>query len=108
MIHLLNTCIIPACVGSCDVRIYDIDLAQAEHHVCGNAYVSHIGHEGTAKVLSQLLGEEIAMSREPWDGTGIGLAFQLTKRLGEGQILTEDEVRALPFVFREIIIDPMG
>jgi hypothetical protein len=108
MIHLLNTAIIPSQAGSCEVRVYNLDLAQVEQMVCGNAFVSHIGHEGTARVLSQLLGEEIAMSREPWDGSGIGLAFQLTQRLGEGQVLTEEEVRALPFIFREIIIDPMG
>ncbi len=108
MIHLLNTAIIPAQVGSCKIRVLNISLEQAEQYVCGNAYVSHVGHEGTARVLSQLLGEEISMSREPWDGSGIGLAFQLTQRLGEGQILTEEEVRALPYIFREIIIDPMG
>jgi hypothetical protein len=108
MIHLLNTAIIPSQCGSCEVRVYNLSLEQAEQYVCGNAHISHIGHEGTARVLSQLLGEDIPMSREPWDGSGVGIAFQLTQRLGEGQILTEEEVRALPYIFREIIIDPMG
>ena len=106
LIHLLNTAIIPACTGDCDIEVYTLDLAQVEHKVCGNAWVSHVGHEGTARVLSQLLGEDIPMSREPWDGSGIGLAFQLTQRLGEGQILSEEEVRALPYIFREIVITP--
>lgn len=108
LIHLLNTAIIPAQAGDCDIQVYTITLAQCQEMVCGNAWQSHIGHESTARVLSQLLGESIPMSREPWDGSGIGIAFQLTQRLGEGQVLTEEEVRALPYIFREIVITPLG
>jgi hypothetical protein len=108
LIHLLNTAIIPAQAGDCDVQVYSISLAQCQEMVCGNAWVSHVGHESTAKVLSQLLGEQIPTSREPWDGTGIGIAFQLTQRLGEGQILSEEELRALPYILREIVITPLG
>lgn len=75
--------------------------------VCGNAYVSHIGHQATADLLSELLGEEIPMSREQWDGSGIGIAFQLMERLPEGKVLSYEEMINLPFIFRQIDISPL-
>jgi|688.fasta_scaffold457858_1 hypothetical protein len=108
MIHLLNTAIIPAQAGDCDIQVFTLNLDEFRNEVCGNAWESHVGHAGTAAVLSEMLGQEVPMSREPWDGSGTGIAFQLTKRLGEGQILTEEELRSLDFIIREIRITPIG
>ena len=106
MIHLLNTCIIPVQAGNCNVQIFQLTLEEAARMAADGAVVSHIGHQGTADLLEQLLGIPVPMSREPWDGTGIGLVFQLQQRLPEGAILTREEVEALPFIFREVFIEP--
>ena len=59
--------------------------------------VSAVGHESTAKVLSQLLGIEVPVNRveiklKPKDAV---LVFQILKRLPEGKVLNEDELKEL-------------
>ncbi|WP_297216933.1 DUF1874 domain-containing protein, partial [Thermoplasma sp.] len=60
---------------------------------------SAIGHEGTAKVLSDLTGFSIPVNRvairmQPGDKA---LVFRLLDRLPEGKVLTEEELRQLKF-----------
>ena len=107
MIHLLNTCIIPACVLDCDVKIFSLAAEEAIRMAVDSPFVSHIGHQATADLLTTMFGVEVPMSREPWDGTGTGLVFQLQQRLPEGKILTLEEIEALPYVFREVWITPV-
>ena len=108
LIHLLNTCIIPVAAGDCDVQVFSLTPDQAIQKAIDGAVVSHIGHQGTADLLTTLLGFPVEMSREPWDGTGIGLVFQLQQRLPEGAILSREEVEALPYIFREVWITPIS
>ncbi len=62
---------------------------------------SAIGHESTAKVLSQILSTEVPANRrmitlEPGDCL---VVFQLLQRLPEGTVLSEEEVKKLPYKF---------
>ena len=62
-------------------------------------YVSAIGHEGTAKLLSFILGMEIPMNRaqiqmQPGDDA---IVFQLLQRLPEGAVLTEEQLKKIPY-----------
>jgi hypothetical protein len=107
MLHLLNTCIIPTQAGDCDVRVFTLTAEEAVRMAVDTAFTSHIGHQGTADLLTTLFGVEVPASREPWDGTGTGLVFQLQQRLPEGKILTLEEVEALPYIFREVWITPV-
>jgi len=64
-----------------------------------NTFVSAIGHEGTAKLLSQLLGVNIPTNRitifmEKGDKA---IHFFLKQRLPEGAVLSEDELKKLQF-----------
>lgn len=62
-----------------------------------NGFTSAIGHEGTARVLSQLLGVEVPVNRimvRLMPGT-ILIVFQLLVRLEEGRILSASEVEEL-------------
>jgi len=60
-------------------------------------FVSAVGHESTAKVLSVLLGTHVPFNRAQIsikEGDVI-ISFQFTVRLPEGKVLGEDEVLAL-------------
>lgn len=61
-------------------------------------FVSAIGHEGSARFLSALLGIEVPVSREriamtPGDRA---LVLRLMSRMEEGAILDESQISAMP------------
>jgi len=60
-------------------------------------FVSAVGHESTAKVLSVLLGTDVPSNRVQIAITegDVIVSFQFLVRLPEGHILKEDEVIAL-------------
>jgi hypothetical protein len=71
-------------------------------------FVSAIGHESTAKLLTALLGVEIPYNRiqvRLQKGDRL-LVFQLLTRLEEGRVLDEDELRRLPHKF--YIVEVVG
>jgi len=62
-------------------------------------FVSAIGHEGTAKLLSTILGMEIPVNRvqiqmQPGDDA---IIFQVLQRLPEGTVLTEEQLKKVPY-----------
>ena len=62
-------------------------------------FISAIGHEATTKLLSRILGVEIPVNRvriamEPGD---VALVFRVLQRLPEGKVLSEDELREIPW-----------
>jgi len=64
----------------------------------GRNFVSCVGHESTAKLMSDLLGIEIPCNRtsiklQTWDTL---LVFQILQRLPEGVVLDEEAVKAVP------------
>ncbi len=64
-------------------------------------FVSAIGHEASAAVLSQLLHREIPVNRIQiqMQRGDRALILRLLKRLPEGKILDETELKALDFEF---------
>lgn len=67
-----------------------------------SGFVSHVGHDGTASMLSTLLGASVPMSRSPL-AQGVGthaIVFQMLKRGEEGRIYTAEELGALGYEFR--------
>ena len=64
-------------------------------------FVSAIGHESTAQVVSKLLQTEVPQNRiqlklEKGDTL---VVFQLLKRLEEGKVLSEEELKSLPYTW---------
>ena len=69
-----------------------------------DGFVSAVGHESTAKVLTELLGMKIPANRitvdmKPGD---VAIAVQFLKRLPEGKVLNESELLKL---FKEGVIE---
>lgn len=78
-------------------------LAQAKELINSvNSFESYIGHESTAKILTQLLGKKVEMRRLTYlqgYSKEIALVFKLNQRIPEGKILTEEEIKKIPYSF---------
>jgi len=102
MLYILNTLIVPVDFGIKQeyvVSIQKIDLETARRIVREMEFTSAVGHEATAKVLTELLGVEIPYNRitvKMKEGDA-GLHFVLRTRLPEGKVLSEEELRELDF-----------
>ena len=76
------------------VKVRPISLEEAKSLLREGEYISAVGHESTARVMSALLGVDIPPNRvsitlQPGDRV---LVFQLSVRLAEGQVLSKEEV----------------
>jgi len=103
MIYVLNTLIVPVNFDEDDearvtLRRASLEEAQA---LLRNGFTSAVGHEGTAQVLSELLGIPVDYRR---DRPSIfmkkgdkGLHFFMKKRLPEGVVLTSEELKNLDY-----------
>jgi hypothetical protein len=101
VVYILNTLIVPIDFdkfSEARIKLKKISVEEAKE-VLANGFVSAVGHEATAKLLSKLLGVEIPMNRQtifmrPGDKA---IHFFLKVRLPEGVILTEEQLRSLDF-----------
>lgn len=71
-----------------------------------NEFISAIGHESTARFLSKRLGISIPHNRievklEPGD---LLIVAQLTKRLPEGAILSEEQLEQIPIKYYAVLV----
>jgi len=102
MLYVLNSIIVPVDFQNKQgyvVSLWKIDLETAKKIVREMPFTSAVGHEATAKVLSELLGVEIPYNRitvRMKEGDA-GLHFVLRTRLPEGKVLSEEELRQLDF-----------
>jgi hypothetical protein len=66
-----------------------------------DGFVSAIGHEGTATFMSAVLGMQIPANRTAIKmQTGdIAVVFRVLTRLPEGKVLSEDELKTIPYEF---------
>ncbi|MFZ8788033.1 STIV orfB116 family protein [Thermocrinis sp.] len=78
------------------LRVRALTLEEAKS-LLREGFISAVGHQSTAEILSVLLGVEV-----PFNRTAITMragdalvVFQLRIRLQEGQILSAEEVKAL-------------
>jgi hypothetical protein len=95
-LYLLNSPVLP------DFGHYQfegpISMARAQNMASGG-FVSAIGHEGAASLMSQLLDQSVQMCRKrirlfPGDRA---LVLRLGQRLPEGRVLSYQELSQMPF-----------
>lgn len=104
MLYVFNTLIVPVNFDKYKdvvVEFERLGVEEARELVRREEFWSVVGHEGTAKVLTQLLGVEVKFQRqtvflEPGD---MGLHFFLKQRLPEGAVLSDEELVGLDFWF---------
>ena len=97
MIYLMNTPILT------DYGVYDfskIDVRDVKSFL-EMGFTSAVGHQGTADLLSKLLGipvhgNRVAIKMEESD---MAIVFRLKNRLPEGTVLSEEELSKLDYEF---------
>ena len=104
-LHLLNTAIIPWFSGDCTVTVTEVSTSDARTMLNSYELVSHVGHDGTAKFLTNFSGVNVPMDRSPWNGRGSALVCQLHGRQAPGVELTVEQMLEIGVGFRLIQID---
>lgn len=98
---LLNTSIVTE-DGDYSLHTITLDKARELVQEYGGQLDSAIGHDATAKVMTDLLGVNVPVNRQMFSQQ-VGqqaLVFKLHGRLPEGRILTVDEIEAIGFDFK--------
>ena len=96
-------CNFPYVAGYGSFQHTEISLSEAEKLVseCGDNWLSAIGHDATAQLLSELFGKRISVNRvdyqyQPGD---IQLILRLKKRQPEGSILNRETLEKIGYTF---------
>ncbi|WP_058486998.1 YddF family protein [Defluviitalea phaphyphila] len=85
-------------------RISDIDVENVKKLIDENGFISAIGHQSTAEIISDLLKINVSMNRIQFKQE-VGqkaIAFKLNQRPPEGVILSRDEIEKIGYSFRLI------
>jgi len=101
VLYVLNSLIIPVNFderSEAVVRMKKITIEEAKS-LLKNPFVSAVGHEGTAKLLSELLGIEIPVNRTTifMKQGDLAIHFFLKERLPEGKVLSKEELQGLQY-----------
>ena len=99
-IYLLNS---PILTDWGTYKFSEINIQEAKFYLMHGLenYVSAIGHEGTAEILSKLLGFEVSANRisVKMETGDKAVVFRMLERLPEGKILTSEELEKLKYTF---------
>ena len=95
MKYILN---VPVLTEYGTYKFEKIDMLTAKQFLADD-FTSAVGHQGTADVLSKILGvnipfNRVAITMQPGDQA---LVFRLKTRLPEGAILTADQLSGLDY-----------
>ncbi len=105
-IYLANAFSLSMLQSDSVISVRKINIDQAKQAL-SNGFLSAVGHEGTAQLLSKLLGVNVAVNRVaikllPAD---VLIVFQLQTRLTEGAVLTEEQLKALQYTFFRVTMN---
>jgi hypothetical protein len=101
-VYVLNTLIVPCDFESNNeftVRLKKISKDQAVEILKNNEFVSAVGHQATAAILTEILGIKVEMNRiaVKMERGDVGIHFFLKQRLPEGAVLGKDELDRLSY-----------
>ena len=87
--------------GSAVVIVTPLHSLDEVRRWLGQGFISAVGHQSTAELLTQLLGLPVEANRvqvtlRPGDQA---IVFQLLSRLPEGKVLNEEELKQIQFKF---------
>jgi hypothetical protein len=96
MIYILNS---PILTDFGTYTYKPISIEEAKEILKNNQFISAIGHESTAKLLSEILNINIKAERIQikMSSGDVAIVFQVLTRLPEGKILTKEELKNIPF-----------
>jgi hypothetical protein len=105
-VYVMNTTGVFTSQKKLTIQFSEVSIEHARE-VIDDGFISAVGHESTANLISQLLDTEIPLNRysvdfKPGD---IAICFQISPRPPEGVILTELELTtAYNYSFRKLLI----
>ncbi len=97
MKYVLSSLVMPCADSKFVLECRKIDLNEAREFVRNGKFVSAVGHESTAKLLSKLLNVEIKTNRVfvSMEKGDEALAIQLMERIPEGKVLDIEEIEEM-------------
>ena len=80
------------------IEVREVSEEEVRELLANTEFISAVGHQSTAELLSRRLGINVEFNRieiklEPGDTL---IVAQLTQRLPEGAVLSEEELRQIP------------
>jgi hypothetical protein len=98
LVYLLNSPVIDPAVTPITIRIDEVTTDHART-ILAAGFESAVGHEASARFLSNLLGLAVSCERRavrirPGDSA---IALKLDGRPPEGAVLTEEQLSAIPY-----------
>jgi len=97
-VAILNTSILTAPAGGQYIHV-PVTVEEAKEYLKGKEIVSAVGHQGTADILTDLLGQKIPMNRQVFKQElgQTALVFKLNGRPPEGVILNREEMEKIGY-----------
>jgi len=103
MKYLFNSLIVPVDFDSLNVASITLRKATVEdiRKILSGGFVSAVGHEPTAKLLSKILKMDVQYNRAAvkMRSGDVGVHFVLAQRPPEGKVLSEEELAKLDYYF---------
>ena len=99
-VAILNTSIL---TSDGEYRLESISLDDARYFARhSEGFISAIGHESTAAILTELLGVPVPVNRIQFAQVPgqLALVFKLRGRPAEGRILSKEEIEAIGYDFK--------
>lgn len=80
------------------IDVSELTLEEVIDMLHSYSWESCVGHESTARVMSQLTGVEIPVNRKTVKLArgDMMIVFQIMTRLPEGKVLSEEELKSIP------------
>jgi hypothetical protein len=95
-----------------EVLVSSLSDEDVKTELSKNKWESCVGHDSTAKLFSEKLGLDIQFNRQniillPNEALIVGM-FTPPRRLGEGEVWTEEEILAMPINWVRVVKYPKG
>ena len=95
-----------------EVLVSSLSEEDVKTELSKDKWESCVGHDSTAKLFSEKLGLDIQSNRQniillPNEALIVGM-FTPPRRLGEGEVWTEEEILAMPINWVRVVKYPKG
>jgi hypothetical protein len=100
-VAILNTSI---CTTDGLYELQTITLEEVKNFISSREILSAVGHESTAQILTELLGQNVPVNRIEFkqEENQTAIVFKLNGRPPEGKILTREDIDQIGYTFKRL------
>jgi len=93
-VYISNAFSLSMLTGPATIKVFEVTVFDVKD-IIKDGFVSAIGHEATAKIISTQLGVQVPVNRISIKLTSgdVLVVYQLLTRLPEGKVLNEEEMK---------------